>query len=108
MGVGGADAVRGIETDPAELWNVRFGPGVSPFFRGLAVGAVEMSGYEAGRNTSGARTGREDVRIVLAHAALQLESFACRSADIGERSDAVLRTAMSRVRIVGQAIGDPH
>src|SRR5258708_6521046 len=46
MRVGGADAVRGIEPDPAEIGHEGFRPGVAGLLVDHAVGAQEMPGHE--------------------------------------------------------------
>src|SRR5258707_14516636 len=80
MGVGGAEAVGGIEADPAEVRHVGFRPGMAGLLVHRAVGAQEVPGDEARRNAAGARAGDEDVRIVLADAALERKSFRRRRA----------------------------
>src|ERR1700742_3169524 len=64
MRVRGADAIRGIEADPAEIGHVGFRPGVAGLLVDHAVGAQEVPGDETRRHAGGARAGDEDVRIV--------------------------------------------
>src|SRR5690348_9385330 len=47
VSLGGADAIRRIEADPAEVGHEGFRPGVSGLLVDHAVGAQEMSGDEA-------------------------------------------------------------
>ena len=76
MGVGGADAVGGIEADPAEIGHIGFRPGVAGLLVDHAVGAQEMAGDEARGNAAVARAGDEDMRVVLADAALSAKASA--------------------------------
>src|SRR3954471_19237056 len=80
VGVGGAEAIGGIEADPAEVRHVGFRPGVAGLLLGGAVGAQEVPGDEPRRNAAGARAGDEDVGVVLADAALERERFRRRRA----------------------------
>src|SRR5689334_5113037 len=75
VGIGSADAVGGVEADPAEVRHVGFRPGVAGLLVSGAVGAQEVPGDEARRYAAGAGAGDEDVRIVLADAALERKSF---------------------------------
>ena len=70
MGVGGADAVGRIEADPAEIGHEGFRPGMAGLLVDHAVGAQEMPGDEARGDAAAARAGDEDMRVVLADAAL--------------------------------------
>src|SRR6186713_3309131 len=65
MGVGGADAVGGIEADPAETVDISLRPGMARVLMHRAVGAQEVAGDEARRHAAAAGTGDEDVRVVL-------------------------------------------
>src|ERR1700674_1023819 len=75
MRVSGADAVRRIEPDPAEIRHERLRPGVAGLLIDHPVGAQEMPGNEAGWNAAAARARDKDMRVVLAHPALQSEGF---------------------------------
>ena len=83
MGLGRADAVGGIEADPAEVLDMGLRPGVAGLLRGDAVGAVEMAADIARRNAELARGGDEDVGEVLADAAPQREGFRRGGRDVG-------------------------
>jgi hypothetical protein len=48
-----------------------------------AVGTQEMSGNKARGDAATARAGDEDVRVVLAHAALEAKSLDCGGAAVG-------------------------
>src|SRR5690242_4538051 len=61
MGIGRADAVRGIEPDPAEIGYEGLRPGVPGSLMHHAVGAQEMPRHEARGNAARARAGDEDV-----------------------------------------------
>ena len=67
--IGGADAVGGIESDPAEIGHMRLGPSVAGLLMHHAVGAQEMAGHEPRRYAACARARNEDMRIILADAA---------------------------------------
>src|ERR671911_46001 len=71
MRIGGADAIRGIECNPAELRHEGFGPGVAGVLVDDAVVAMEVAADVARRNADATRRGDEDVAEVLAHAALE-------------------------------------
>src|SRR5579859_1962110 len=71
MGVGGADGIRRIEPDPAEIGHEGLGPGVAGLLMHHAVRSHEMAGNEPRRHAGGARAGDEDMGVVLADAALQ-------------------------------------
>src|ERR1700694_3679228 len=75
MGVGGANAVGRMEPAPAEIRHERLRPGVAGLLIDHAVGAQEMPSDETRGNAAGARAGNEDMRVVLAHPALQSEGF---------------------------------
>src|SRR6266478_913865 len=83
MRVGGADAVCRIEADPAEIRHECFRPGVAGLLIDHAVGAQEMSGDETRRHAAGACAGDNDMRVVLAHPALQTKGFDRRGAAVG-------------------------
>src|SRR5712664_116194 len=83
MRVGGADAVCRIEPDPAEIRHERLRPGVAGLLIDHPVGAQEMSGNEARGNAGAARARDKDMRIVLAHPALQCEGFHRRGTAVG-------------------------
>src|SRR5204863_7932274 len=83
LSVGGAEAVGGIEADPAEASHVGFRPGMAGLLVHRAVGPQEMPGHEACRHAAGAGAGDEDMRIVLADAALERKSFRRRCARVG-------------------------
>src|SRR5579871_6273467 len=83
MGVGGANRIRRIEGHPTEIRHEGFGPGVPGGLVHDAVGTQEMAADEARRYPDRARAGDEDVRIVLAYAALQGESLDRRRAAMG-------------------------
>ena len=55
MGLTGADAIGGVEADPAEVLDIDLGPGVAGLLGGDAVGAPEMAADIARRNTERAR-----------------------------------------------------
>src|ERR1700731_1926494 len=80
MGVGGADAVGGIEPDPAEIADEGFRPGMAGLLVDHAVGAQEVAGDEARRHAAASRAGDEDMGVVLADPALQSEGFDRRGA----------------------------
>src|SRR3954462_10900995 len=65
----GADAVRRVEADPAEVTRFGFGPGVACVLLDNAVGAAEIACDIAGRNAQRPRGRDEDVRQILAYAA---------------------------------------
>src|SRR5438876_8950914 len=75
MGVGGADAVGGVEPDPAQIRHEGLRPGVAGCRIDGAVGAQEMPGDETCRHAAASRAGDEDMRVVLADAALAGEGF---------------------------------
>ena len=52
VGIGGADAVRRIEPDPAEAGHERLRPGVAGRLIDHAVGTQEMPGDKARRHTA--------------------------------------------------------
>src|SRR3984957_21176304 len=83
MRVGGADRIGRIEPDPAEIRHERLGPGVAGLLIDHAVGAQEVSGDETRGHAAGARAGDEDMRVVLAHAALETEGPDRRGAVFG-------------------------
>src|ERR1700757_1210380 len=60
MGLGGANAVGGVESDPAEIWHEGFGPGMAGRLIDHAVRAQEMPGDEPRRYAARARTCDED------------------------------------------------
>ena len=68
----------------------------SVLLAGDAVGAQEMAGDKAGRHAAGAGAGDEDVGVILADAALQIERFDGRGA------------AMRRVLIKSHVLVDLH
>ncbi|KTT92403.1 hypothetical protein NS44R_14560, partial [Mammaliicoccus sciuri] len=96
MGVGGADAVGGVEADPAEVGHEGLGPGVAGLLVHHAVGAQEVAGHEPRRNAAGTRAGDQDVRVVLTDAALQRERLRRR------------RGAVGRVLVEGHVLVDLH
>src|SRR5262245_66311387 len=69
MRLGGADSVRGIEGDPAEIRHKGLGPGMPGILLENAVIAMKMPADVAGGNPNAARGGNEDVGEVLADAA---------------------------------------
>src|SRR5216684_3641022 len=73
MRVGGADGVRRIEPDPAEIRHERLRPGMAGLLIDHAVGAQEMPGDETRWYAAGARAGDEDMRVILTDPALQAE-----------------------------------
>src|SRR5262245_2309936 len=83
VGVGGADAVRRIESHPAEGRHERLGPGVAGLLLVHAVLAVEIAAHVARRDGEAAGGGDEDVGEVLADAALEREGRGGRGGDLG-------------------------
>ena len=73
MGVGRADAIGCVKGDPTEVRYVSLGPGVAGLLIGHTVVALEMAADVASRNPNAPRRRDEDMREVLAHAALQRE-----------------------------------
>src|SRR5262245_3600652 len=72
MGPSGAEAVGGIEGDPAELGHEGFRPGMAALL--LVAGfAVEVAADIARRNAQTTRGGNEDMREVLSDAAFARE-----------------------------------
>src|SRR6476646_2374012 len=83
MGVSGADAVRWVEPDPAEIRYERLRPGMASLLMDHPVGAQEMSGNEARGNAGATGARDEDVCVVLTYPALQSESFRRRCPAVG-------------------------
>ena len=83
MGVGRANAVGGVEGDPAEIGHEQLGPGVAGLLLGDAVAAVEMPADVARRDGEAARRRDENVGEVLAHAALERERLGRGGRDMG-------------------------
>ncbi len=83
MGVGGADAVGGIEADPAEIGHVSLRPGMAGLLMHRLVRTQKVPGDEARRNAAGAGAGDEDVRVVLADPALERERLRRGRATVG-------------------------
>src|SRR5712692_11333660 len=73
MGVGGAEAIRRVEADPAELGHEGLGPSVAGVLLDHAVAAMEIAPHIARRDAEAARRCDEDMREILAHAALERE-----------------------------------
>src|SRR5579863_5874599 len=83
VGVGGADRIRRVEPDPAEIGHVSFGPGVAGLLMRGAVRAHEMAGDEARRDAARARAGDEDMRVILTDATLEREGLDRRGSAVG-------------------------
>jgi len=75
MRVRGANAVGRVESDPAELRDKRLAPGMAGILLGDAGVLAQISAHVAGRNADAARRRYEDVRQILADAALERESL---------------------------------
>ena len=104
MGVGRADAVGGVEGDPAEIGHESLGPGVAGLLLGHAVGAMEMAADIARRNGEAARGGDEDMGQVLAHAALERERLGRRG---GRLVSARCRISSRRAAVRAGRAGSP-
>src|SRR6185312_9004547 len=76
VGFGWADAIDGIEADPAALRHVGFGPGMPAAFRRGA--AAQIAGDVAGRNLQAAGGADKDVGEVAGFAALVREGLGSR------------------------------
>ena len=73
VGFGRADAIDGIETDPAEPRHIGLGPGMPAAFRLGA--AAQVAGDIAGRNLQASGGAEKDVGEVAGAAALVREGF---------------------------------
>src|SRR5262252_5862469 len=73
MGVGGADSVRRVERDPAEVLDMGLGPGMAGLLVNDAVGPVEVARHITHRNAELARRRNEHMGEVLADATLERE-----------------------------------
>ena len=83
MRVGRGDLVGGIERDPAEALDMRFGPGMTGILLDDAVVAKEIAADIARRDADAARGRDEDVGEVLADTALDREGFLRRGRRLG-------------------------
>jgi hypothetical protein len=75
MCIGCTDPVRCVEGNPTELGDESFCPGVAGILVGNSVGPPEITADVACRDTLTARGSNEDVRQVLADAALEGKSL---------------------------------
>src|ERR1700692_214738 len=71
MGIGGTDAVGGIERDPAEIRHEGLRPGVAGLLRSRAVVATKITAHITRRNAEAAGGGDEDMGEVLTDAVLE-------------------------------------
>src|SRR4051812_19369894 len=77
MCVGCRDLVGGIESDPPELLDMRFGPSMAGILFHDTVVAEEIAADIAGRDAETARTRDKDMRQVLTDTAFDGEGFLC-------------------------------
>ncbi|MGD0026378.1 MAG: hypothetical protein ABSC37_17455 [Xanthobacteraceae bacterium] len=76
VGIGRADAVCGIEADPAQIGDEGFGPGVARLLLDGAVGEAKIAGDITSGDRKGVRRADEDMSEVLAYARLSAKASA--------------------------------
>jgi len=75
MRIGAANAIRRVESNPAKLRHARLRPGMTSLLLGNAVTAKKIAADISRGNVEIARRRYEDMGDILAHSALERESF---------------------------------
>src|SRR5215475_1443185 len=83
VSIGCADAIRGVECDPAEAGHECFGPGMASVLLDHAVAPAKITADVAGRDADAAGGGDEDMCEVLADAAPEGEGLRRRRRGMG-------------------------